>query len=138
LASGRDISLTFLEVSARGSFLEGYPSARWNDLTLAALVRSVADRFSRAGTFLLNPSRVRPEPVGAHEGPFGPVELLPPIQCVGVFRSHPIAEEADPAVVESSLAVVWYQQHPELPFDEHTRGELQGLDWAALARDHER
>jgi hypothetical protein len=36
LVSGRDVDLVRLEVTAQGAWLEGYPSARWNDMALDA------------------------------------------------------------------------------------------------------
>lgn len=55
LSSGRDVDLVRLEVSAGGTFLEGYPSARWNDMQLAALARNIAERYPHAGTYVIDP-----------------------------------------------------------------------------------
>src|SRR5262249_45640780 len=138
LASGRDVDLVRLEVSTGGTWLEGYPSARWNDIELAALARSLAERYPHAGTHVIEPSRSHPDPPGMPEGRFGPVELLPAIQCTGVFESHPVSEDADSVHTTSTLVVAWYQPESVLPFDDTSRDILEALDWDRPARDHER
>jgi hypothetical protein len=137
LMSGRDVQLLRLEVSAGGTFLEGYPSARWNDMQLAALTRNLAERY-RAPASTSSIRHDTPGAAGHTARPFGPVELLPPVQCIGVFGSHPIDPDADSVLTESTLVVAWYQAEPVLPFDDDTRHRIQTLHWDRLARDHER
>lgn len=138
LSPGRDVDLVRLEVTSEGTWLAGYPSARWNDMKLDALARSLVERYPGAGTHVIGPSRTHPDPPGTPEGPFGPVELLPPMKCVGMFKSHPVNEDADPVLTTSTLVVAWYQPEPVLPFDDTSRHLLEALDWDRLARDHER
>lgn len=138
LPSGRDVDVVRLEVSSGGTFLEGYPSARWNDMQLTALARNLAERYPHAGTYVIDPPRTRPDPPGTPPDPFGPVEMLPPVQCIGVLWSHPVDPDADSVLIESTLVVAWYQAEPVLPFDDSTRHLLEALDWDGLARDHER
>jgi hypothetical protein len=138
LASGRDVDLVRLEVTAQGAWLEGYPSARWNDMALDALARGLVERYPHAGTHVIEPVRTRPEPPGTPAGPFGPVEFLPAIRCIGVFTSHHVSEDADPILTASTLVVAWYQPDPVLPFDDTSRSALEALDWDHLARDHDR
>jgi hypothetical protein len=138
LTSGRDVDLVRLEVITAGAWLEGYPSARWNDMELDALALSLVERYPHAGTHVIEPSRTRPEPPGAPPGPFGPIERLPVIRCIGVLTSHHISEDADPILTASTLVVAWYQPEAVLPFDDTTRAQLEALDWDRLARDHDR
>lgn len=86
LSSGRDVDLVRLEVSAGGTFLEGYPSARWNDMQLAALARNIAERYPHAGTYVIDPPRTRSDLPVTPAGPFGLVEMLPLVQCIGRVR----------------------------------------------------
>jgi hypothetical protein len=137
LATGRQIDLHNLEVSRTyGTFLEGYPFAALNDRHLARDIPSLAQRHPLAGHAVVPPARTTP-PDGP-TGSFGPMELLPPIRCVGLFCSGPVSEDAEPVLVESLLAVAWYQETADLPMSEAARAELAKLDWDALARDVER
>lgn len=96
-------------------------------------MRSLAEWYPHAGTYVIDPPRTRLELPDMPSGPFGPVEMLPPVQCIGVFGSHPIDPDADSVLIESTLVVAWYQAEPVLPFDDSTRHFLEVLDWDRLA-----
>ncbi|MFF0559747.1 hypothetical protein [Streptomyces sp. NPDC004266] len=131
LSSGRSIRLTELRMSSTyGGMLEGYPCKRINDLKVDWLQRQAERAFSSTPVHLVPPSREHPdEPAGA----FGPVEVLPPVFCVGVFHSTAL----DPAMDGSTLAVAWFQPLPEVPAGEDADPALRGVRWEELAQDYE-
>ncbi|MBS2532207.1 hypothetical protein KGQ20_05425 [Catenulispora sp. NF23] len=136
LETGRQIDLIRLEVVGTYDFLEGYPTASWNDRLLAGLAERMKTGYPRATNHIVEPSRTTPD--DGPNGPFGPMELFPPITCIGLFRSGPIDDEADSMLTESVLAVAWFQDGPDLPVSDAMRTALERLDWDALAHDRER
>ncbi|MDX2394902.1 MULTISPECIES: hypothetical protein [unclassified Streptomyces] len=135
LTSGRSVELTQLRMSSTYSgMLEGYPCKVVNDMRVRGL-RLEADReFSFGPVHLVQPSREYPDLSG---GAFGPVEVLPPVACIGVFGSTAISPELDPVLHRSVLTVAWFQAVPEVPSGEDADLALRGIRWAELARDHE-
>ncbi|MFJ8162161.1 hypothetical protein ACIRBY_14680 [Streptomyces sp. NPDC096136] len=130
LPSGRSLRLTELRMySTYGGLIEGYPCARINDLKVAWLQRQAEQASSAGPVHLVPPSRAYPdEPAG----PFGPVEVLPSVACVGVFSSAAL----DPAMDASVLVVAWFQSVPEVPSGEDADPGLRGLHWEELAQDY--
>ncbi|MER8232990.1 hypothetical protein [Streptomyces sp. NPDC094049] len=131
LSSGRSVRLTELRMSSTyGGMLEGYPCKRINDLKVGWLQRGAERAFPSRRVHLVPPSRAYPEET---PGAFGPVEVLPPVACVGVFESTAL----DPAMDGSSLVVVWFQPGPEVPAGEDADLALRGLLWEELAQDYQ-
>ncbi|MEU6550737.1 hypothetical protein ABZ915_10685 [Streptomyces sp. NPDC046915] len=135
LTSGRSIDLTALRLSSTyGEFLEGYPFNRFNEMKIKGLLSSTHRHFPATPVHLVPPLRDYPD---EEPGPFGPMELLPPVTCVGNFRSTPLAPEAEPYLYHSNLTVIWFQKTPEVPQGSEAVAGLRGVDWDALARDEE-
>jgi hypothetical protein len=131
LSSGRSIRLTELRMSSTyGGMLEGYPCKRINDLKVSWLQRQAERAFSSTPVHLVPPSREYPDETA---GPFGPVEVLPSVACVGVFDSAAL----DPAMDRSALIVAWFQPVPDVPSGEDADLALRSIRWEELAQDYE-
>ncbi|WP_435810728.1 hypothetical protein [Streptomyces rubiginosohelvolus] len=70
-------------------------------------------------------------------GAFGPVEALPAVLCIGVFRSTAVDGGLDPVMHRSALVVAWFQDTAAVPSGEDADPALRGVDWDALALDRE-
>nr|AGZ94058.1 hypothetical protein [Streptomyces sp. MMG1612] len=135
LSSGRSIELTELRMSSTyGGMLEGYPCKRINDMKVSGLQRVAERTFSFAPVHLVAPCREYPD---EPSGPFGPVEVLPRVTCIGVFSSTAIDPDLDPVLHHSSLTVAWFQPAPDVPSGEDADLALRSIRWEQLARDHE-
>ncbi|MEU1371614.1 hypothetical protein ABZ454_36640 [Streptomyces sp. NPDC005803] len=131
LSSGRSIALTELRMSLTyGGMLEGYPCKRINDLKVSWLQQQAERAFSTQPVHLVPPSREYPE---ESAGAFGPVEVLPPVACIGAFNSAAL----DPAMDGSSLIVAWFQPAPDVPSGEDAALALRSIRWEELAQDYE-
>ncbi|MEV7915661.1 hypothetical protein [Streptomyces griseus] len=131
LTSGRTIRLTELRMSSTyGGMLEGYPCKRVNDLKVGWLQRQAERAYSSARVHFVEPSREYPDGTA---GAFGPVEVLPPVACIGAFDSAAL----DPAMDGSGLVVAWFQEAAEVPAGEDVDPALRGLRWEELAEDYE-
>ncbi|WP_328405235.1 hypothetical protein OHS70_37855 [Streptomyces sp. NBC_00390] len=135
LSSGRSIELTELRMSSTyGGMLEGYPCKRINDMKVTGLQREAERAFSFAPVHLVPPYREYPDQTA---GPFGPVEVLPSVACIGVFRSTTLAPELDPVLHHSALTVAWFQPVPDVPSGEDADLALRSIHWEELAQDYE-
>lgn len=135
LSSGRSIELTELRMSSTyGGMLEGYPCKPVNDMRVSGLQRQAERSFPSTPVHLVRPSREYPD---ESAGAFGPVEVLPSVACIGVFRSTPVAPELDPVLHRSSLSVVWFQRVLDVPSGEEADLALRGIRWEELAKDYE-
>ncbi|KAB1149260.1 hypothetical protein F7R91_05745 [Streptomyces luteolifulvus] len=135
LATGRSLDLTELQLSATyGGMLEGYPCKPINDIRIKGLLRACERAFPTAPVHLVPPPREHPDQFA---GGFGPVEVLPPVACVGTFHSTPLDPAHDPVLYRSSLTVVWFQPAPQVPSDCDAENDLREIAWEELARDHE-
>ncbi|MEV3973087.1 hypothetical protein AB0K68_33970 [Streptomyces sp. NPDC050698] len=135
LSSGRSIELTQLRMSSTyGGMLEGYPCKRLNDMKVTGLRREAERVFSRLPVHLVAPVREYPDDTA---GPFGPVETLPSVTCIGVFSSTTVDPELDPVLHHSALAVVWFQSTPDVPSGEDADPALREIRWEELAQDYE-
>ncbi|MFC4032343.1 hypothetical protein ACFO3J_12730 [Streptomyces polygonati] len=135
LSSGRSIDLTELRMSSTyGGMLAGYPSKRINDMKVGGLQQEAERAFPSRPVHLVPPSREYPDQTA---GVFGPVEVLPPVACIGVFVSTAVAPELDPVLHRSALTVIWFQPVPEVPSGEHTDPALRSIHWEQLAQDYE-
>ncbi|MEU6341725.1 hypothetical protein ABZ883_12355 [Streptomyces sp. NPDC046977] len=94
-----------------------------------------AERASTsAPVHLVPPSPARPDrPAGA----FGPVEVLPAVACIGVFRSTVVDPGLDPVLHRSVLTVAWFQPLSVVPAGEDADPALREVRWEELARDYE-
>ncbi|MET8981552.1 hypothetical protein ABZX85_38760 [Streptomyces sp. NPDC004539] len=137
LLSGRSIELSDIRLSSTyGGMLEGYPCARVNDMKINGLLRGAEHDSPRTPVHLVEPPReYRDDGV---KGPFGPVEILPPVACVAFFRSAPVSPSLDPLLHHSTLTVIWFQPTPHVPSGTDADTRLRALDWEKLARDAER
>ncbi|MFD3735913.1 hypothetical protein [Streptomyces sp. NPDC058632] len=135
LSSGRSIELTELRMSSTyEGMLEGYPCKRINDLKVNGLQRQAERAFPSTPVHLVPPFREYPDQTA---GAFGPVEVLPSVACVGVFRSTAVAAELDPVLHRSTLTVVWFQPVPDIPLGEDADLALRSIPWEELAQDYE-
>lgn len=135
LASGRSVELMELRLSSTyGGFLEGYPCERVNEMKLRGLLRAAEAASPTTPVHLVPPPRERPD---GEAGPFGPVEILPPVACVGTFRSTAMAPENDPVLHRSALTVLWFQPTPQVPSEDEADAGLRSVRWEELARDYE-
>ncbi|MEG8276198.1 hypothetical protein [Streptomyces sp. AHA2] len=132
LASGRPVDLAELRFTSTYGDLEGYPCRPVNDLRIEGLLR--AARRARPGTpvHLVAPPREYPD---QYAGGLGPVEVLPPVACLGTFHSTALDPAHDPVAYRSRLTVLWFQTAPRLPSDCRAEPGLRDLDWSRLARD---
>ncbi|WP_330334368.1 hypothetical protein OHS33_34555 [Streptomyces sp. NBC_00536] len=131
LSSGRSISLTELRMSSTyGGMLEGYPCKRINDLKVSWLQRRAESAFPSTPVHFVPPTRAYPDETA---GPFGPVEVLPSVACVGVFDSTAL----DPAMDRSALVVAWFQSTPDAPSGEDAELALRSIRWDELAQDYD-
>lgn len=137
LASGRDIALSALHLrSTYDGLLEGYPNPRINDRTLAALPNGAARVLPGAPVHVVEPARTRPPEAGGR-APFGPLELLPAVVCLGWFRSHPVDAGLDPVLHESRLVIAWFQDEAGLPVTGPATEALRAVRWEDWAEDAE-
>ncbi|MCX4819955.1 hypothetical protein OG883_08560 [Streptomyces sp. NBC_01142] len=135
LSSGRSIELTELRMSSTyGGMLEGYPCKRINDMKVSRLQQQAERAFTSAPVHLVPPFREYPDQTG---GAFGPVEVLPSVACIGVFRSTAVAPELDPVLHRSALTVAWFQPVPDVPSGEDADLALRSIHWEKLAQDYE-
>lgn len=135
LSSGRSLELTELRMSSTyGGMLEGYPCKRINDMTVSGIQREAERAFPFAPVHLVPPLREYPDRTA---GPFGPVEVLPSVACMGVFGSTAVAPELDPVLYRSALTVVWFQSLPDVPSGEDADRALRSIRWEDLAQDYE-
>ncbi|MFI6359885.1 hypothetical protein ACIBJF_46675 [Streptomyces sp. NPDC050743] len=135
LLSGRSIELTELRMSSTyGGMLEGYPCKPINDMKVSGLQRQAERAFPSTPVYLIPPSREYPDQTA---GAFGPVEVLPPVACLGAFRSTAIAPELDPVLHRSALTVVWFQAGLDVPSGEDANLALRSIHWEELAQDYE-
>ncbi|TQJ75083.1 hypothetical protein FBY22_8116 [Streptomyces sp. SLBN-31] len=135
LASGHSVDLTELRMSSTyGGLLEGYPCKPVNDIRIKGLLHTAERAFPNGPMHFVTPPREYPD---QYAGAFGPVEILPPVACVGYFRSGPLDPAHDPVLYRSGLTVVWFQPTTQVPYECEAATELRELDWAGLARDYE-
>jgi hypothetical protein len=133
LASGRPVDLAELRfTSTYGDLLEGYPCKPVNDLRIRGLLRGAARARPGTPVHLVPPPRAYPD---QYAGGLGPVEVLPPVACVGTFQSAALDPARDPVAYRSRLTVLWFQTTPRLPSGCDAEAALRDLDWARLARD---
>jgi hypothetical protein len=135
LASGRSLDLRDLRLSSTyGGTLEGYPCKPVNEVRIKSLLRSAEQAFPLAPVHLVPPPREYPD---QYAGGFGPVEVLPAVACVGVFRSTALDPAHDPVLYRSALTVVWFQPTAQVPSGCDTEPALRDVPWEELARDYE-
>ncbi|MEV5510827.1 hypothetical protein [Streptomyces orinoci] len=133
LPSGRSIELTEVRMaSTYGGMLEGYPCQPVNEIKLRGLLRTAEGAFPGTPVHLVSPSREYPD---ESAGAFGPVEVLPPVACVGKFRSAAVSCEHDPVRYRSVLTVAWFQHGLEVPSGDGLG--LRDVPWEDLAQDYE-
>ncbi|WP_030670630.1 hypothetical protein [Streptomyces sp. NRRL B-1347] len=135
LSSGRSLELTELRMSSTyAGMLEGYPCKPLNDMKVRSLQRQAERAFPATPVHLVFPSREYPDQTA---GAFGPVEVLPPVACIGAFRSAVVASELDPVLHRSALTVVWFQTGLDVPSGEDADLVLGSIRWEELAQDYE-
>lgn len=135
LASGRCVDLAELRfASTYGGMPDGYPCKPVNDLVIEELLRSAERTYPTTPIHFVPPRREYPD---QYAGAYGPVEILPPVACVGSFRSTALEPAHDPVLHHSALTVVWFQQSTRIPSECDAEASLRGVDWERLARDLE-
>ncbi|MFG2766831.1 MULTISPECIES: hypothetical protein [Streptomyces] len=135
LTSGRSVELTEIRMeSTYAGMLEGYPCKPINDMKTRGLRRRAEQSFPTLPVHLVPPVLAHPDQTG---GAFGPVEVLPSVLCIGVFRSTAVDPGLDPVLHRSALVVAWFQDTAVVPSGEDADPALRGIDWDALAEDGE-
>ncbi|WP_327691328.1 hypothetical protein OG870_22615 [Streptomyces sp. NBC_00461] len=135
LASGRPVDLAELRLSSTyGGMPAGYPCKPVNDMVIKSLLHTTEHTFPTSPIHLVPPSREYPD---QYAGAFGPVEILPPVACVGSFRSRALDPSHDPVDYFSALTVIWFQPTMRVPSECDAAASLREVDWEGLARDHE-
>ncbi|MER6225917.1 hypothetical protein ABT189_36115 [Streptomyces sp900105755] len=145
LTSGRVIGLSRLRLSSTyGGLLEGYPHQALNDRHIKHMVAAATAEYPHTPTHLVPPPREHPDADRADRtartarvGPFGPVEILPPVTCIGLFDSAPVATDIDPVLHGSALTIVWFQATPQPPSGHDAAQGLREVAWEELAEDYE-
>lgn len=139
LTSGRVIGLSHLRLSSTyGGLLEGYPHPALNDRRIKRLLAAAAAEYPHTPTHLVPPQREQPDDDrAARARPFGPVEILPPVTCIGLFDSAPVATDIDPVLHGSALTIVWFQATPQPPSGHDADQGLREVAWEELAEDYE-
>ena len=114
LASGRSVNLADLRLSSTyGGMPEGYPCKPVNDMVIKGLLHTAENTCPTTPVHLVPPPREYPH---QYAGAFGPVEVLPPVACVGTFRSTALDPTHDPVMYRSALTVVWFQPTTRIPY----------------------
>jgi hypothetical protein len=133
LASGRSAELSELRLSGTyDGMLEGYPCKPVNDMKTRSLLRIAERAFPATPAHLVPPSPEHPDKTA---GAFGPVEVLPAVACIGLFRSTALDPDHDPVLHRSALTVVWFQPAPGIPSGADSA--LRDIPWEELAQDYE-
>lgn len=121
-----------------GGLIEGAPCRSINDRKL----QRIKERNSTRAVHLVEPPRITP-PWARTSGSYGPdrflgpMEVLPPLQCEGLFTgpatSKPVPPDFDHLTTE--LLIVWFQDpspshiHPDLV------PQILAVPWNDLAQD---
>ncbi|MFR0358659.1 hypothetical protein [Streptomyces sediminimaris] len=134
LASGRTTELAEVRFTSTYQGLDGYPCKPFNDRVIGSLLSGAERSFPTVPVHLVPPPREYPH---LYPGAYGPVELLPPVACVGSFRSTALHPARDPVLARSALTIVWFQRTTRIPHECDAEASLRGVDWERLARDHE-
>ena len=134
LLSGRTIRLADLRMSSTyGTWLEGYPTAKWNRRVLDNLIREHSNNPYPGAPFLVPPVETPTPALDPWHQHLGPPSSLPAITCVAHFTSDRPArsEYAD----FSGLVVLWFQDDYAFPIDPAAFDQIRALDWDRIAAD---
>ncbi|MCL8014629.1 hypothetical protein [Streptomyces sp. AS02] len=135
LTSGRSLDLSELRLSSTyGGMLEGYPCKPVNEMKIKGLLLAAERADPATPVHLVAPPREYPD---QYAGAFGPVEVLPPVACVGAFRSTALDRDHDPVLHRSALTIIWFQPTPYVPSGCDAEEALREVPWEELARDYE-
>ncbi|MER5941251.1 hypothetical protein ABT121_28460 [Streptomyces sp. NPDC001928] len=135
LTSGRSLDLSELRLSSTyGGVLEGYPCRPLNEMKIKSLVIAAESAHPATPVHLVPPPREYPD---QYAGAFGPVEVLPPVACVGAFHSTALDRDHDPVLHRSALTVIWFQPTTQVPSGFDAADALREVDWEGLAQDYE-
>jgi hypothetical protein len=138
LGSGRAVTLSEVHMeSTYGGLIEGYPVARLNDMIVDSLAHAAGRLLPHAPIHIVSPMRTPPDPDLRLESPFGPVELLPQVICMGRFSSDPVDPDLDPVLHRSRLVIVWFQDDAAVPTAGDIPAALYDVRWEDWAKDEE-
>ncbi|GAA2088719.1 hypothetical protein [Actinomadura alba] len=122
-----EISLTY------GGYLEGMPSRKLNDEHLRRQVERVRGLWRHIPVHLVEPVRTVADDREPHPR-WGPMELMPPLECVGLFHGRPTPRAVGDWMY-TALVVIWYQEIGDGVIHPTAMARLGHLPWAELARD---
>jgi hypothetical protein len=133
LSDGRAVRLRSLDQwSVYAGLLEGLPTRERNERQIEHVVLKAKEQ-DRHPPFLIVPIQ---EPIEVGEShPLGEPTRLPPVGCVGRFRSPKPAH--DQAMDCSDLTIVWFQSDYAFPLSPEVERAIITVDWVNLARDSE-
>ena len=129
----REINLTCLYQEATYTgLLEGLPTRQMNERIFHSYQEKSMKLFPNSPVFLVEPSQT---PIEYHRAyPFGDPASLPPIACVGLFKSSAF----DHSVLHyTELAIVWFQREFAVPIDEAILQKIKIINWAEHAIEYE-
>jgi hypothetical protein len=122
-----EISLTY------AGYLEGVPCRELNDDHLRRRLASVRGQWRQYPVHLVDPVRTIAEDREPHPR-WGPVETLPPLECVGLFRGRPTPRAVGDWMY-TCLVVLWYQEPGDGVVHPAAMTRLRRMPWDELARD---
>jgi hypothetical protein len=116
-----------------GGLIEGVPTASFNDRLIKRAEERAGKRFMRPVYVVPPPRAIEDSAVRGFRGE--PIELLPAMECVGMFDGPPTPRADRDDWWTSSLTVVWFQDAGERVVHPDAAARMYELPWDELAQD---
>ena len=131
-AAGR-LTLRSLELSLTyDGLIVGAPNRELNDEHLHRRVKDTRHRWHYPVHLVEPPRTVRTDRAPHPRG--GPYELLPPVECLGLFHGR-ATPRAEGDWWFTALIVLWYQDHGDALIHPRAAERLHDIPWDHLAKD---